>query len=75
MVQSPASAATRLGFECDEGYKDHSCMALAAIPLLAQALLSLGAIVKRNMSVKLREHGYNEATYVESLGLERRRST
>jgi hypothetical protein len=57
-----------LGFEYDEGHKDQSITALAGIPLLVQAFRSLGlpGSVKRNVSVKQRERGYDEATYVES---------
>src|ERR1700726_1290828 len=64
----PSPTQQGLGFEYDEGHKDQSITALAGIPVLIQAFRSLGlpASVKRNVSVKQRERGYDEATYVES---------
>jgi hypothetical protein len=63
---SPTQQA--LGFDYDEGHKEQSLTALVGIPLLVQAFRSLGlpASVKRNVSVKQRERGYDEATFVES---------
>lgn len=64
----PSPTQQSLGFEYDEGHKDQRITALAGIPLLVQAFRSLGlpGSVKRNVSVKQRERGYDEATYVES---------
>lgn len=64
----PSPTQQGLGFEYDEGHKDQSITALAGMPVLIQAFRSLGlpASVKRNVSLKPRERGYDEATYVES---------
>ena len=64
----PSPTQQGLGFEYDEGHKEQNITALAGIPLLVQAFRSLGlpASVRRNVSVKRRERGYDEATYVES---------
>ena len=64
----PSPTQQGLGFEYDEGHKDQGITALAGIPVLIQAFRSLGlpSSVKRNVSVKQRERGYDEATYVES---------
>jgi Transposase DDE domain group 1 len=57
-----------LGFDYEEGRTEQTITALAGIPLLVQAFRSLGlpASAKRNLSIKQRERGYDEATYVES---------
>ena len=57
-----------LSFEYDEGHSEQSITALAGIPLLVQAFRSLGlpASVKRNVHLKQRQRGFDEATYVES---------
>jgi len=64
----PSPTQQGLVFEYDEGHLDQNITALAGIPILVQAFRSLGlpASVKRNVSVKQRERGYDEATYVES---------
>jgi hypothetical protein len=64
----PSPTQQPLGFEYDEGHTEQNITALAGIPLLIQAFRSLGlpASVKRNVSVKQRERGFDEATYVES---------
>jgi hypothetical protein len=62
----PSPTQQGLGFEYDEGHNDQSITVLAGIPVLIQAFRSLGlpASVKRNVAVKQRERGYDEATYV-----------
>ena len=57
-----------LDFEYDEGHQEQSITAMAGIPLLVQAFRSLGlpASVKRNVLIKQRDRGYDEATYIES---------
>src|ERR1700720_4894603 len=68
VAKHPSPSQQGLGFEYDEGHKEQNITALAGIPLLVQAFRSLGlpASVRRNVSVKRRERGYDEATYVES---------
>jgi hypothetical protein len=63
---SPTQQA--LGFEYDEGHASQNITALAGIPLLIQAFRSLGlpASVKRHVSIKQRQRGLDEASYVES---------
>jgi hypothetical protein len=57
-----------LGFDYDEGHVDQGLTALAGIPVLVQAFrsLALPASVQRNVSIKQRQRGFDEATYVES---------
>jgi hypothetical protein len=64
--QSPTQRP--LGFAYDEGHAEQGITALAGIPLLVQAFRSLGlpASVKRNVAIKQRQRGFDEATYVES---------
>ena len=64
----PSPTQQGLGLEYDEGGTEQSITALAGIPLLVQAFRSLGlpASVQRNVWIKQRERGYDEATYVES---------
>src|SRR5579862_4847733 len=66
--ESTSPTQQALGFSYDEGHAEQGITAMAGIPLLVQAFRSLGlpASVKRNVSVKQRERGYDEATYVES---------
>ena len=63
---SPAQQA--LGFEYDEGHTEQSLTALAGIPLLLQAFRSLDGprSVQRNVAIKQRQRGLDEAGYVES---------
>lgn len=63
---SPTELA--LGFDYDEGHVDQGLTALAGIPVLVQAFrsLALPASVQRNVAVKQRQRGFDEATYVES---------
>ena len=58
----------RLGFDYDEGHADQRLTALAGIPLLLQAFrsLDLPRSVERNISIKQRQRGLDEASYVES---------
>ena len=57
-----------LGFEYDEGHTAQGLTALAGIPLLLQAFrsLDLPRSVQRNVSIKQRQRGLDEAGYVES---------
>jgi hypothetical protein len=57
-----------LGFDYDEGHGEQGLTALAGIPLLVQAFrsLDLPRSVQRNVSVKQRQRGLDEAGYVES---------
>ena len=57
-----------LGFEYDEGHAGEEVTALAGVPMLVQAFrcLALGRSVNRNVSIKQRHSGFDEATYVES---------
>jgi hypothetical protein len=67
-TDTPSPTQQALGFEYDEGHGEQSLTALAGIPLLVQAFRSLGlpASVKRNVPLKQRQRGFDEATYVES---------
>lgn len=64
----PSPTQQGLGFEYDEGHSEQSLTALAGIPLLVQAFRSLGlpGSVRRNVSLKQRQRGFDEATYIES---------
>lgn len=64
--QSPAER--ELLFELDPEPLDECLTAYAGIPLLLQALraFDVPGSVKRNVSVKRRDRGFDEATYVES---------
>jgi len=57
-----------LGFDYDEGHLEQGLTALAGIPLLLQAFrsLDLPRSVQRNVSMKQRQRGLDEAGYVES---------
>jgi len=57
-----------LGFDYDEGHLKQGLTALAGIPLLLQAFrsLDLPRSVQRNVSMKQRQRGLDEAGYVES---------
>jgi len=57
-----------LGFDYDEGHSEQTLTALAGIPLLVQAFrsLDLPRSVGRNVGVKQRQRGLDEASYVES---------
>src|SRR5713101_10067657 len=63
---SPTQQA--LGFDYDEGHPEQGLTALAGIPLLLQAFrsLDLPRSVQRNVSMKQRQRGLDEAGYVES---------
>jgi hypothetical protein len=60
--------ATTLGFDYDEGHAEQGLTALAGIPVLLQAFrsLDLPRSVERHVSVKQRQRGLDEASYVES---------
>jgi hypothetical protein len=66
--ESTSPTQQALGFSYDEGHAEQGITAMAGIPLLVQAFRSLGlpASVKRNVSIKQRQRGWDEATYVES---------
>jgi hypothetical protein len=53
-----------LGFDYDEGHADQRLTALAGIPLLLQAFrsLDLPRSVERNISIKQRQRGLDEAS-------------
>jgi hypothetical protein len=57
-----------LGFSDEEGHADQAITGMAGIPLLVQAFRSLGlaASVLRKVSIKQRQRGFDEASYVES---------
>lgn len=57
-----------LGFEYDEGHTEQGLTGLAGIPVLLQAFrsLDLPRSVQRNVSIKPRQRGLDEAGYVES---------
>jgi len=58
----------RLGFDYDEGHAEQGLTALAGIPVLLQAFrsLDLPRSVARHLSIKQRQRGLDEASYVES---------
>ena len=64
--QSPTQQP--LGFDYDEGHAEQGLTALAGIPVLLQAFrsLDLPRSVARHVSVKQRQRGLDEASYVES---------
>jgi hypothetical protein len=64
--QSPTQQP--LGFDYDEGHAEQGLTALAGIPVLLQAFrsLDLPRSVERHVSVKQRQRGLDEASYVES---------
>jgi len=64
--QSPTQQP--LGFDYDEGHAEQGLTALAGIPVLLQAFrsLDLPRSVGRHVSVKQRQRGLDEASYVES---------
>jgi len=70
MTHTKSSSPTQqaLGFSYDEGHAEQGITAMAGIPLLVQAFRSLGlpASVKRNVTIKQRDRGLDEATYLES---------
>ena len=57
-----------LGFDYDEGHGEQGLTALAGMPVLLQAFrsLDLPRSVRRNVSLKQRQRGLDEAGYVES---------
>jgi hypothetical protein len=63
-----SASQQRLGFDYAEGHNEQGLTALAGIPLLLQAFrsLDLPRSVKRNVSIKQRQRGLDEADYVES---------
>ena len=62
----PAQQA--LGFDYDEGHAQQGLTGLAGIPVLVQAFrsLDLPRSVARNVALKQRQRGLDEASYVES---------
>jgi len=64
--QSPTQQP--LGFEYDEGHAEQGLTALAGMPVFLQAFrsLDLPRSVERHVSVKQRQRGLDEASYVES---------
>src|SRR5258708_15187535 len=62
----PAQQA--LGFDYDEGHAEQGLTGLAGIPVLVQAFrsLDLPRSVARNVALKQRQRGLDEASYVES---------
>lgn len=67
-VERLSPSQQRLGFEYDEGHAEQGLTALAGIPLLLQAFrsLDLPRSVQRNISIKQRQRGLDEAGYIES---------
>src|SRR5260370_37038509 len=66
--ESVSPTQQSLGFDYDEGHREQTPTALAGIPLLVQAFrsLDLPRSVERHVSVKQRQRGLDEASYVES---------
>jgi len=62
-------AAGEFLFEIDPQPLEESITALGGVPLLVRVMRSLGVpgSVQRNITLKERDRGYDEATYVESL--------
>jgi hypothetical protein len=67
-LQRRSSTQQPLGFDYDEGHVQQGLTSLAGIPLLLQAFrsLDLPRSVQRNVSMKQRQRGLDEAGYVES---------
>ena len=61
-------AQQRLGFDYEEGHAEQGLTGLAGIPVLLQAFrsLDLPRSVARNITLKQRQRGIDEASYVES---------
>jgi hypothetical protein len=69
MTQKPLSPTQQLiAFEYDEGHADQALNAWAGIPVVLQAFrsLDLPRSVQRHVSIKQRQRGLDEASYVES---------
>jgi hypothetical protein len=77
MAQAKRRSPTQqpLGFDYDEGHAERGLTALAGIPLLLQAFhsLDLPRSVGRHVSVKQRQCGLDQASYVESFLIFKRR--
>ncbi len=67
-LDKPSPTESRLRFEIDPEPASETLTALGGIPLLVQAFRSLGlaASVERQVRIKQRQRGYDEATMVES---------
>jgi len=67
-LQRRSPSQQPLSFDYDEGHAGQSLTALSGIPLLLQAFrsLDLPRSVQRNVSLKQRQRGLDEAGYVES---------
>ena len=67
-LEKPSPTESPLPFEIDPEPAPEMLTALGGMPLLVQAFRSLGlpASVKRQVQVKQRQRGYDEASFVES---------
>jgi hypothetical protein len=67
-LEKPSPSESSLLFEMDPEPAPESLTALGGMPLVVQAFRSLGlpGSVKRQVQVKERQRGYEEATLVES---------
>jgi hypothetical protein len=67
-LEKPSPTGSPLPFEIDPEPAPEMLTALGGMPLLVQAFRSLGlpASVKRQVQVKQRQRGYDEASFVES---------
>ncbi len=67
-VEKPSPTEAPLLFEVDPEPAEETLTALGGVPLLVQAFRSLGlpGSVKRQVAIKERHRGYDEATMVES---------
>ena len=67
-MPKPSPTESPLLFEVDPKPLEESLTALGGIPLVVQAFRSLGlpGSVQQHVTVKERERGYDEATFVES---------
>ena len=67
-MQKPSPTESPLLFEVDPKPLEETLTALGGIPLVVQAFRSLGlpGSVQQHVTVKERERGYDEATFVES---------
>ena len=67
-LDKPSPTESPLGFEIDPEPASETLTALGGIPLLVQTFRSLGlpASVARQVRIKQRQRGYDEATMVES---------